>query len=481
MRKLFRKRIVLWAGALALAAGAVAGGPKDNPVGWSTNSFATETSSGKLGDAYALFIPKRYYATDKLWPLILFLHGNGERGASPEAMYSWGPAYETRIQGDFPGIVLSPICPAQSLWCNQQQRQTLNALLDHIIATCRVDTNRIYLTGLSLGGICTWDLCETYPDRFAAIVPVCGAGDLTRIERIRQVPVWAFQGVKDPISLFTNTENTVNTLRACGGKVLFTVYPEAAHDVWSQAYRRIDLYKWLFRQRRQAEPQPLEADPDCAAFIRDWPQRAALSAFHGSLVKTAACSKVTSPPALDGNLADPAWTSLAVLSGFRLPTGIAETEHPTAVRVGYDPNALYLAFTCTETNLAGLATNAVQRDDPNLWQDDCVEIFLDTKLSRKTYYHIIVTANAVIQSGIGRKDQWDAPGIRAAAGRTRNAWTVELKIPWADLGLQSPEPGARLGFELARYRAQPPDEVSQWSVTLRNNHVPSRFGVLCLQ
>jgi predicted peptidase len=264
-RVLFLRILALGAGFLLPAAG----GAGDLPTGWSTNVFIP-AAPGQLENRYALFLPAQYYATAKLWPLILFLHGSSDCGASPTLLYQRGPVDGTRNQGDFPCLVVSPICPRGAVWWDEQERPTLMALLDHIAAICRVDTNRIYLTGLSLGSLGAWDLCATYPERFAAVVPIAAAGNTARLDRIKDLPLWYFTGAKDSIGGAIYSEQMFKSLRALGSNARLTVYPDCDHDAWTATYRRVDLYDWLFRQRRQAAPAPLEADAESAAYIRAW-------------------------------------------------------------------------------------------------------------------------------------------------------------------------------------------------------------------
>ena len=446
-------------------------GGQDRTGGFHDLSFET-TIVRKTGFKYQLFLPASYQAVAKPWPLILFLHGASDRGAKVEVLRSRGPLDGARDQGEFPAIVVSPICPGNSYWAAPDQMEALKALLDHVIETCRVDTNRIYLTGLSMGGWGTWSLAQAVPERFAALVPICGRGDPGKVERIKQIPVWAFHGALDQAEPVQSSERMVNALRACGGNVRYTVYPEAGHDSWTETYSNVELYAWLFEQRRGKAPAA--PDKESTAFVRAWQQRIE---HYSSHTNEAHCPKLAAPPTLDGRIDEREWAGAARLTGFRIPTGLSEAVHPTVVHAGYDVDALYLAFRCSEPNMAGLVAKRTKRDDPDLWQDDCVEVFLDANLDRETYYHIVVNPCATIMDGIGKGGDWTGAGIQAAAGREQGAWTVELAIPWADVGLKAFEPGTRIGLQLARSRAQAPAEISQWSVTLGSHHRPERFGL----
>lgn len=210
---------------------------------------------------YLLYVP-RAAATqpDKKWPLILFLHGAGERGSDVWLVAKHGPPKIVREQPDLPFIVVSPQCPAGRVWDNDE----VLALLDEILATQPVDPTRVYLTGLSMGGYGTWSLGLAHPERFAAIVPICGGGDPlkamladpNKAEALRSLAVWAFHGAKDPVVKLSESERMVEALRRAGVReVELTVYPEAQHDSWTETYANPKLYEWLLRhQRPPAKP-----------------------------------------------------------------------------------------------------------------------------------------------------------------------------------------------------------------------------------
>jgi predicted peptidase len=198
---------------------------------------------------YLLFLPREYHAAPaKRWPLLMFLHGAGERGNDLELVKLHGIARILEERDDFPFITVSPQCPADSWWW--RELEVLTGLLDRIEATLAVDTKRIYLTGLSMGGYGTWHLAAMHPRRFAAIAPICGGGlpydgFPERACILKDVPVWAFHGAQDPVVPLEESEKMVDALRACGGDVRFTVYPDAEHDSWTEAYNTPELYTWL--------------------------------------------------------------------------------------------------------------------------------------------------------------------------------------------------------------------------------------------
>ena len=196
------------------------------------------------------------YADDptKRWPLVLFLHGSGERGDDLAKVRIHGPPKLAAAGKAFPFILVSPQCPNGTWWCIPE----LGDLLDRVQAKYRVDPDRVYCTGLSMGGFGTWALACEYPDRFAAIAPVCGGGDPQDVQRIAGVPSWVFHGGKDTVVPPALAEEMVTALRAVGAKPGLTVYPEAGHDSWTATYDNPAFYEWLLANRRG---QPLWPTP----------------------------------------------------------------------------------------------------------------------------------------------------------------------------------------------------------------------------
>jgi len=203
---------------------------------------------------YLLYLPDGYSESKKRWPLILFLHGAGQRGNDLEKVKVHGiPKLISQEGRKFPFIIVSPQCPENGWWTGVSEINTLNALLDDIISRYRVDKDRVYLTGLSMGGFGTWRLAIEYPDRFAAIAPVCGRGETAkaaRIARIAHLPVWVFHGAKDETVPIVESEIMVEALKKAGGDVKFTVYPEAGHDSWTETYNNPELYEWFLEHKR---------------------------------------------------------------------------------------------------------------------------------------------------------------------------------------------------------------------------------------
>jgi len=202
---------------------------------------------------YLLFLPQGYISSsEKRWPLILFLHGSGERGANVWLVAKHGPPKIVRQNPSLPFIIVSPQCHSGTIWSDD----LLLALLDDVEKKYAVDTHRVYLTGLSMGGFGTWELGLSHPDLFAAIAPCCGGGNfitplLADKSKLTNLPIWAFHGGKDPVVPVEESEHMVNYMKKLGVKeVKLTIYPDAQHDCWTQTYANPELFDWFLKHSR---------------------------------------------------------------------------------------------------------------------------------------------------------------------------------------------------------------------------------------
>ncbi|MCR2821142.1 prolyl oligopeptidase family serine peptidase [Lederbergia panacisoli] len=203
--------------------------------------------------SYLLSLPKDYEENQTAaYPLVLFLHGMGERGDDLNLVKQHGPPKLVE-ERDYPFILVSPQCPIDiqrySTW--HLYMDDLNALVDEIIEQYRVDKKRVYVTGLSMGGYGTWDLAKRNPEKFAAAAPICGGGSTRQIEQLKDVPVWAFHGAKDDVVPVEESERMVEALSEVGGNVKLTVYPDANHDSWTETYNNPKFYNWLLNQKKE--------------------------------------------------------------------------------------------------------------------------------------------------------------------------------------------------------------------------------------
>ena len=212
-----------------------------------TGQFAVaSTAEGAAGYDYLIYVPEQYNERRQKWPLVLFLHGAGERGSDLELVKKNGPPKLVAEGQQFPCIIVSPQCPKDAWW----QPATLEALLDEVQRTYSVDEDRVYLTGLSMGGFGTWALAFEQPTRFAALAPICGRGDPSKAALVAHVPTWVFHGAKDTTVDPSGSKDMVDALKAAGGDPKFTLYPDAGHDSWTATYANPDFWDWLLKQRR---------------------------------------------------------------------------------------------------------------------------------------------------------------------------------------------------------------------------------------
>jgi predicted peptidase len=205
----------------------------------------------KLGYEYFLTLPEGYAADEaKKWPLLVFLHGAGERGEDLNLLKKHGPPKLIAAGKRFEAIVVSPQVPTGEFW----NPHGVKALVDEVRKTHRVDDTRIYLTGISMGGFGTFDTIVAYPDVFAAAVPICGGAGINVVKfgPIKDMPIWMFHGDKDTSVPVEFTEMAVRWFeRNKAPNVKVTIYPGVAHDSWTQTYDNPEVWKWLFEQQKK--------------------------------------------------------------------------------------------------------------------------------------------------------------------------------------------------------------------------------------
>ena len=209
-------------------------------------TFESPTSKQPLLN-YLLYLPPQFDPqSSQRWPLMLFLHGFGERGdslADLEAVKLQGLPRLVEAGKDFPFMIASPQCSRQSWWTLNVE--TLKDLVESLAAQYPVDRSRIYLTGLSMGGYGSWSLSIAYPKLFAAVAPICGGGVRSQVSRLKNVPVWAFHGALDDVVLPYRSQSMVEALQQAGGNARLTIYPTLTHDSWTVTYDNPELYDWF--------------------------------------------------------------------------------------------------------------------------------------------------------------------------------------------------------------------------------------------
>lgn len=199
-----------------------------------------------LSYKYLLYIPGEYNTDEREWPLIVFLHGAGERGDDLRSVMTHGLPKMLKTRTDFPFIVVSPQCPDNEWW----HAETLRALLDEVFSLYRIDHSRVYLTGLSMGGYGTWETAARFPQLFAAIAPICGGGNILQAWRLKAMPIWVFHGAKDDTVPISQSQMMVDYLKDSKAEVKFTVYPDAGHDSWTATYDNPELYTWFLNYQK---------------------------------------------------------------------------------------------------------------------------------------------------------------------------------------------------------------------------------------
>lgn len=213
---------------------------------------------GQVRVRYLLYAPAAYARGTSRWPLIVFLHGSGERGTDPRLLERQPLPKTLGGTTRFPAIVVSPQLPPPYTWWSDFIAP-MDALVLRLEARYRIDPRRVYLTGLSLGGFGTWSYGLRSPGRFAALVPIAGGyiqgsrAVPTDICVLRRMPIWVFHGADDTTVYPYQSEVLVRALRRCGSRVVrFTLYPGVDHlDSWPRAYADPALWTWLFAQRRR--------------------------------------------------------------------------------------------------------------------------------------------------------------------------------------------------------------------------------------
>lgn len=214
---------------------------------------------------YRLLIPEQFVDGES-YPLVLFLHGMGERGSDNEAQLTWGVEAFAKagFRLEYPAIVIVPQAPDDDYWANLDWRTEGTGLMEkptkplqmaydlvlQIADEMPVNKDRLYITGLSMGGFGTWDLITRYPDTFAAAMPVCGGGDLSKAYLLKDLPIWTFHGAQDSVVPVEMSRDMVQAIREAGGTPGYTEYPHVDHFSWVPAYEDRFALEWLFEQKK---------------------------------------------------------------------------------------------------------------------------------------------------------------------------------------------------------------------------------------
>ena len=207
-------------------------------------SFKTEIIQKKqLG--YLLYSPEN---TKEKKPLIVFLHGSGERGNDLEKVKVHGP-FKYLKDHKLDAYILAPQCPDEEVW----NEEVLYRLIQKIVKENNIDSKRIYLTGMSMGGWGAWQLALVHPDTFAALVPICGFTDaVPMIEdcNMKDLPIRIFHGLLDDVVDVNYAITIYRKLKPCGGDIKLTIFDDANHDSWTRVYDNKDIYEWMLKQSK---------------------------------------------------------------------------------------------------------------------------------------------------------------------------------------------------------------------------------------
>jgi predicted peptidase len=193
---------------------------------------------------YLLSVPASYSQdADSSWPLIIMLHGSEQRGDDPSVLNDMTVLTYADEMDDFSFIIVIPQCPANTIW----EPSMVKSVLDSVEGGLRVDRDRVYLTGFSMGGYGAWQTAAKFPLTFAAIAPIGGLADIAYTTRLKGTPIWVFHGAHDVNVPVTESLRMISALRASGIEARLTVYPDLAHDCWTITYGDSRLYLWFLQ------------------------------------------------------------------------------------------------------------------------------------------------------------------------------------------------------------------------------------------
>jgi len=199
---------------------------------------------------YLLYLPSDYRDSNKTYPLVLFLHGAGERGENIDLVEIHGIPKLIKKGRKFPFITIAPQCPSDQWWSDSAIVKSLISLIEKFKSEYNVDQRSIYATGLSMGGYGTIAIAIERPDLFAGIIPICGGGDLKMIDRLIDIPILLFHGVSDTVVPVKNSSNIYDILKPVNNKAKITIYNDVGHDSWTQTYSNDNIYEWLLKQKK---------------------------------------------------------------------------------------------------------------------------------------------------------------------------------------------------------------------------------------
>lgn len=237
----------LAAGASVALPGAAAARPSvPSTPNWEQTEAFSAVVTKRVELRYLVWMPDPATRPADGWPLMIFLHGSGERGRNLAKVKAHGPPMYAAAGRRFPFVLVAPQADDGDSW----HSDAIEALRADLVRRLPIDPDRVLMTGMSMGGYGAWNYAVAYPEQLAAAAPVCGIGNVERAARAAQVPVWAFHGARDPVVPIAADREMVDAVREAGGQVKFTVYNDIGHNAWDRAYADPALYAWLLAQRR---------------------------------------------------------------------------------------------------------------------------------------------------------------------------------------------------------------------------------------
>ncbi len=217
---------------------------KSTPTGFLSKTMTVDGNARK----YVVYVPADY-DPGKKWPMIMFLHGMGERGQDGLLQSEVGIGRAIRRQASlYPCIVVMPQCPGDKTWLDALNH--VDVAMEQTLKEYAIDTSRLYLTGLSMGGYGSWTYGAMHNDLFAAIVPICGGGKTTDAPALAKVPIWAFHGGADSVVKPLASQSMVQAVKEAGGNIQYTEYPGVDHNSWDQTYVDSEMVKWMLSQKK---------------------------------------------------------------------------------------------------------------------------------------------------------------------------------------------------------------------------------------
>jgi poly(3-hydroxybutyrate) depolymerase len=204
---------------------------------------------------YLAYLPSNYNTNDtKAWPLIIYLHGSSCKGSNLEKLKKYGPPFYLERGMQVDAIVISPQCPSNKNWT---VGSWFESFYDELKEKYHIDPSRVYLTGMSLGGFGTWDLASRYPEYFAAIMPLCGGGNTSMVETLKDIPAWVFHGEVDKKVKLQRSQEMVKAMKEAGSDPKFSILKGQGHGI-QKVYSDQTIYEWLLSHQKKAYERILE-------------------------------------------------------------------------------------------------------------------------------------------------------------------------------------------------------------------------------